>query len=1366
MDIRSVIVSLFATLAVSAGAGTLYVDDDWLGKGGTGVEAAPYGTIQDAVNAAKSGDTILVLPGTYDQGCGVDEVDNVACTNRVLVTGDRNLTIRSTGGKAVTTIKGAFDKDDPIQAGSGVGPAAIRAICVQQSSNCKLIVEGFTITESAVFAQTTNARGYGGAVYAFAQNQLYLIDCEIKGCTGSRGLTYRATLVRCSVHDNTCIDGKGSVNYNGKVFNSVAVRNVGDPAFDAATVVNTTLAGCSDKALSESCLAVNCLMTGYGSYFANYTADSTISNCVVGSVYWSSSRPTTISPASANNVTNAVITQCAAPFEGDFRPVAWSDAIGVGDAGLLASFQASLPGGIDLYRDFHGKAIPMTGAINAGAVQDTVTPKGGAVLFKNAIRFVGDTMNQPVNYYRHAIDSYPQQWHVTPALGDGQYVLRYLLTGLAVERRCPLLDDSLWLMPPPAGTVCTGTVEKTSNAFWVDPETGSDEPVAGETRGTESAPFKTLQKAADVCMTKGSELSAVVFAAAGTYAEGGASAYGAGNRLYCSRPVRFIGQGIGKSIIKGELDLSSDDHGPDGRGANAKRCVALAGGFVQGFTLTDGRCAWLQGDTGKKNDTCGGCAFLTSSASINDCLVTNGIAERGSAAYGDKCFRTRIVDCPGGIYNGGCYACVVIQNPDDTATGTGNASGAYFCTGLGTASSAAFGSGSGIAARYCIADGGNSLGSDAKNGWRGNVVWNYVKRNTTEGYQYADPCFVDKAHGDYRVTTASPAFTCATLDDETWKYYTADIDGRPLLFTPEGNPVAGAFQNPVAAVSVADTTGRGVTITNPGVSTVAPGESLTVTVADGERHVHGLIVDGEKIGEMTYTYTAPAAGSYENHLVTVVPDYSTDWYVNANTDPSAGIVGSDANDGFTPETPMLTFTNAMAHVVEGDTIHAAAGVYAEGYAKFPAISERKENRARLYINTPRITVVADEGRDVTFIEGADAETSPNTYGLGDDATRAVCVEAVAGVRIKGFTLRKGRTYSAGNDSGGGASCANGSMAYADRTVFEDCCFTNNWGFFGGAIKQGVCVNCTFFCNNCTQNRGVSHGTDMYGCFFDWNKGSSQQGAVYGASHIVNCTFGPHHTTSDNGAGSTVAAAIGSPNAGSEVRNCVILCKNFARIGGTTGCSTTIYNCAFSNEVTEADDVVIRGTEPIYVSADCVDAAGRPVKDSVLVDGGDNVVLEKNAPYIGETALDGGQRVYNATIDIGALEYDWRADYAAAIGGGVAVTNATPGVQLADGKVQLVDGAAIAGVWPCGDVERNSRYTVTEKASDGTLTGAFLSGGVVLSRTVTDATKTETFKAKVSSLDWAYSFAASDEDGCGEIGPFGYAPPPGTLLIVR
>ena len=35
MNVRSVIVSLFAALAISAGAGTLYVDDDWFGKGGT-----------------------------------------------------------------------------------------------------------------------------------------------------------------------------------------------------------------------------------------------------------------------------------------------------------------------------------------------------------------------------------------------------------------------------------------------------------------------------------------------------------------------------------------------------------------------------------------------------------------------------------------------------------------------------------------------------------------------------------------------------------------------------------------------------------------------------------------------------------------------------------------------------------------------------------------------------------------------------------------------------------------------------------------------------------------------------------------------------------------------------------------------------------------------------------------------------------------------------------------------------------------------------------------------------------------------------------------------------------------------------------
>ena len=120
-------------------------------------EAYPYTnwvtaahTIQDAINAAVSGDTVLVTNGTYSVGGAV--TPGATLTNRVCITSA--ITVKSVNGPANTFILGAGPND----------AGAVR--CVYLSSGARLA--GFTLTNGATLTSSSSAFDQdqeGGGVY-------------------------------------------------------------------------------------------------------------------------------------------------------------------------------------------------------------------------------------------------------------------------------------------------------------------------------------------------------------------------------------------------------------------------------------------------------------------------------------------------------------------------------------------------------------------------------------------------------------------------------------------------------------------------------------------------------------------------------------------------------------------------------------------------------------------------------------------------------------------------------------------------------------------------------------------------------------------------------------------------------------------------------------------------------------------------------------------------------------------------------------------------------------------------------------------------------------------------------------------------
>ena len=169
--------------------------------------------------------------------------------------------------------------------------------------------------------------------------------------------------------------------------------------------------------------------------------------------------------------------------------------------------------------------------------------------------------------------------------------------------------------------------------------------------------------------------------------------------------------------------------------------------------------------------------------------------------------------------------------------------------------------------------------------------------------------------------------------------------------------------------------------------------------------------------------------------------------------------------------------------------------------------------------------------------------------------------------------------------------------------------------------------------------------------------------------------------------------------------------------------------------------------------------------------GSNVAVDAGATdLVPDTLLsspdvNGGQRIYNGTIDIGAVEADWRPTYAAALGALVSVTAATENVTLADGKVRLSSDDSITGTWAPVLTTMTACYSaLVEESGGGTLSGEFTdgNGGTLASMDVSSGSETALFRAKGLTVGFAFAY---DGDGYGCLSAFNAAVP-GAILIVR
>ena len=1210
-----------------------------------GTQESPFRTINAAANNPNiaANDTINVMPGVYDEGGQVDSQSGI--TNRVYL--PVKIILHAVEGKSNTFIVGARDPNSADA--HGRGPGAIRCVYATAADTR---IEGFTIRDGATNMDNEDSySSQGGGVLAKdGAVGIYVLDCTVTGCAASKGGALRGCLaMRCLVKGNWS-SGTGSAGNGSRFACSVIDSNRGRAALSNCYTANCTIINNDGGSVGRWSYHYNSVFAGNGS--SELDGQASVFLCCTCTDL------------------NGTYQVFAPGFE-DYRLVAGSDAVELGDTTYFNNYI-----GISktwFTTDFNGNPLPASGKLHAGAVQDVATPAGGAIRVKasNARDMVIDGKPVPYGSWVYP-ETYPTQWSVRAITKDGEYIYSFGRDGIG--RIHPMMDDSAWMMPSPNISDVTMTYPNfATRAYWVnpDPQIGSDSNL-----GTETEPFATLQKAVDMAGTGG---NCVVFAAPGDYNVGDRSLFeesGTSSRLAnrvcipsgCNVSIR--GAGAGMSFITGAADPTT---GGDGAGAvRAVGCLSTTAA-IQGFTLRGGYSDVNASAYSSDQYSCVYCP-TKGGVFVQDCQITGNSGYLGVVS-GCSLYRTTLTnntpDCSVFDYSV-VSSCLVADNvTKETNSYIGYDSVLYGCTVL------AYGQKVGAIANYVDAYGcilANSKNFYATDRIYGTLCWNildYSALSAVSTWTVGNACFANAAGSDYRVRSMSPAVTCAgpptaaNYGAQYYKYALGDIEGRPI---GSSIPVAGCYQETVASPGVFVVASEGGVSAADGYTPVTDGSSVTIGMVAGSRPCFGYVANGvtnhfDDVPCRVYDVSAVGqSGVYIEAL------YGNDWYVDAKVQDGTGRLG------YTPGSAMKTFQEIFAggQVKSGDIVHAASGTYDEGVM----LLQDRTVGSRVIV-PEGVTVIADEGPETTVILGEEATIEPNGYGMGTNAVR--CVMLNRNSKISGFTLTGGRTgyVFAGTDQGKthpeniGAGVLGLTDGHQASQIAENCIISNNVAHRGGGACYATLRACRVIGNRGTDNSGNASGT--YKCI---HYGSVVDGNIGNYAVMYPKTF----VFSTVGYGNVAEYSFFISNDSCVISNSVICGMTQIATGGAA------VNTFFSSEPKRMPAGIIgEGSEvcdpaDLQLHADC-----RPVIGACrAVDRGDAAVYDFTL-CDGKDAA-GGQRVYNGTIDAGALEGDWRPIYAADLCGGnrFTIVSADSGVvETERGSVAIGSGMAVGATWSNG-----------------------------------------------------------------------------------
>lgn len=1202
----------FARAAVLDGftGATLYVDAA-NPEVGDGSAANPYRTIQSAVDTAKSGDRIEIAGGTYDSGSTASAfgASRVEINKRLYLKG---------AGRDKTVI---------------VGEEGIRGIAVRSAAADSLI-EGVTVRDADI-------EGDGGGVFGETGTRFYLVDGSIVNCrsVGYGGaISAGAILIRMLIDSCTSTTANyGAIQGIAGAYNLVAVGN------GIAGTHDTT---CPAVAAGTYGPFVNCTFVSNGSHcFARQSGYGNVRlynsimllHSMVGleqggqNMQYSA---TTHNGQASNNQHN---------FGGD------DPATHPGERWLTSGFILVSPltdwhllDGAEVidqgndefcaldfipeeYRDtdYYGNVRIQGSCVDMGAAEGGFTPNCGRVFVDTKssygnIRVNGRRIsrNEATGLHRFYISAltYPSGVEAQAVPADDESFFCYRTTYLNTYRSnqgvsiFPDIRDRTVFALPKADVAVTNTPVFTKNILWVDKDKGSD-----SNAGTDKdLPMETIQGAVDACTasTSGDPKYYVIRVAPGTYDKGGKT-------MTCDSDDTAVNKTKNRVHIE-------------------KKYVRLIGTEGAEKTVIMGAAT---DDETVDFDGCGPDAYR--------CVQVNCTSD------------LNVFSCVQGFTLTGGRTCADPTNPDYERPGkSGN-----------------------LQSRSCYGGGAWLCGT-----WNNHMV-NGVLRDcivsnnvaywgsATYGGLIQNCVFTDNRNVTSSKDPAATKIDCAFLNGvlsaclaygNTSKMNISDDQTRLFNCT--------IYNSPGCRADKFDTIMNNATDTGDAVSFRCP--------AEGDFHVVSGGMTATAVGENCPKY---ATLSLDGKMFAYANPYLAGCYAersdrNLYVDATNG---DDENDGLTRSAPKRTLNAILSKAQSGDTVHAAEGVYADNAMLHDSA---KETIPFVGIVPDGVTLSADGAQGRTIVKGrwGGVGGSGNPYytkgyqnmTFGEDAIR--CLWAGANAKIKGFTICNGGTLHTKRKDGSDTAAEDfrGAGVYGtSTTVYEDCFFSNcvaytQAAFYGG----GTAIRCKFVRIG-ADIAGITSGGWFYNCYFD----RCFDAPVNKAKAVKNCTFGPNMKIGFGVGSSYENSFCGTPlsmnTADDPLENTMQLSKSGSAAGGLQTFNGA-KNCIFVKDNLEAKYTVPEGKGNRFLTLDEVPlgtegtaSEGRPLAGSLAIDAGDNALLEED-----KTAgvdLGRGARIYNGTVDVGAYEYDFRKDYAAALKcSRLEVTAVSPDVQMSGGGVHI------------------------------------------------------------------------------------------------